>query len=257
MITDVEYIVNDRASRRLNKARRRAEEKAERQPAPRRKASPLAPKNEGQRAIFDSIEKNDLTLINGPSGVGKSYIAARLGLKSVLSGQHNKLVLTRSTLAMDGDELGFLPGGINDKLMPWMLPLVNAFADELHSKAEVQKLLDIGKIEFLALQFAQGMSYNNSFFICDESQNLTREQYRVLVTRLGEGTKAVFLGDTEQSAFKERQNGLDFAIELLIKYNLPDGLVELTSEDIVRSELVRRWVEVFESNEDFSVDNPA
>lgn len=255
-ITDVDFISNDRVSRRISKARKRLNQKAEEterrlvSAAKLKKSLPLAPKTATQEKLFEMINTRDLVLADGVAGVGKSYIAARMGLQKVLDGEFEKLTITRPMLAMENESIGFLPGGINEKIQPWCLPIISAFTDTLRDKGEVQKLIDIGKIELLAMCFAQGLSFRNTFFICDETQNATPEQFRVLVTRIGDGSKAIFLGDTTSSALRGKLNGFEYAIDVLLKYNLPDGLVEFDSDDVVRSDLVKRWVQAFENDSD-------
>lgn len=172
--------------------------------------------------------KIPLVIVKGPAGSGKTMLASKVGSLFVSSGKYESLVITRPVVE---DPHGYLPGTLDTKMKPWVRPMI----DHLITR----------RVETVPLAYMRGLTFNNSFVIADEMQNSTQEQMKMLLTRIGKNSKLVITGDPDQSDLKEH-NGFDDIVARIHKR--PDDLwrlVELTSDDIQRSELVRRILKIY------------
>jgi phosphate starvation-inducible PhoH-like protein len=207
--------------------------------------TPLIPKTDAQREYLDAIKDNDVVLACGGAGVGKTYVAARFGLQELLDGNFDRIIITRPMVAVSGENIGFLPGGVAEKTAPWGIPIIDAFNDGA-SKTTVEKLVKDGKIDFVPFALIRGRTFNDCYILADEGQNLTVEQAKVLITRVGENSKIVINGDISGHQSDIRgTNGLDFLIDIAERYDLDCEIFEFDDADVVRSGVAAQWVRAF------------
>jgi phosphate starvation-inducible PhoH-like protein len=180
--------------------------------------------------------------ILGPAGTGKTYVTATYASDLYITKQIDKIVITRPHVAV-GKELGFLKGDLNEKTMPWALPVLDVLEKHL-GKGTVETGIKNGNIEMAPLALMRGRSFDNAFIIVDETQNITLHELKMVLTRVGEGTTIVLNGDVMQSDLKEA-DGLSKVIHLAKKHMLPVPVIEFGVEDIVRSGITAMWVKTF------------
>lgn len=212
---------------------------------PLRLKSVLRPKNETQSQYMDCLREQPLTICAGPAGSGKTFIVTSIALEQLISGKVDKIVLTRPVVEA-GEHLGFLPGTLEEKLDPYLLPLMDAIEDHI-GPVMTKRLIELGKIEIAPLAFMRGRTFNKSFVILDEGQNATVEQMRMFVTRIGYGSIFAINGDVTQSdlvkprdAGQQWENGLQWISRKLKGKDPKISFVQFANSDVVRSEMVRR-----------------
>lgn len=197
-----------------------------------------SPKNESQRFYMESLENAALTIGTGPAGSGKSFLAMAVAVHKLLNNEVHKVVITRPVVEA-GESLGFLPGTFEDKIAPYLLPLLDALTD-LVGPTMSKKLLDEGKVEFAPLAFMRGRTFNHSYVILDEAQNTSIEQMKLFVTRIGEGSIFAVNGDASQSDLRGvPENGLEWITRKLKGVSSEINVIEFRNEDVVRSSIVR------------------
>ena len=205
----------------------------------------LKPRTRGQKRYLDAIETHDLTLAIGPAGTGKTFLAMAAAVSALLNKEVNRLILTRPAVEA-GESLGFLPGDVEAKVHPYLRPLYDALYDMMPFE-NCQRYMERGVIEVAPLAFMRGRTLNNSFVVLDEAQNSTREQMKMLLTRLGFDSKAVVTGDITQIDLPpERGSGL-LEVQTILADVEGIQFVYLTGEDVVRHELVQRIIEAYEA----------
>ena len=202
----------------------------------------IVPKTEKQGDYLTALAEADQVIVFGPSGTGKTYVVSSYAASLYHTKQINKIVITRPHIAV-GKELGFLKGDLEEKTKPWAMPVIDVLEEQL-GKAVVETGIKNGNIEIAPLALMRGRSFNNAFIICDETQNITFHELKMLLTRVGEGTKLVLNGDIMQSDLKEA-DGLSKVVHLVKKHMLPVPIIEFAVEDIIRSDMTRLWVETF------------
>ena len=210
------------------------------------KKSGVTAKTVGQKKYLDAIRTHDVTFGIGPAGTGKTYLAVATAISALRQGQVSRIILTRPAVEA-GEALGFLPGDLYEKIMPYLRPLHDALHDML-SPEEVQKNMERGIIEIAPLAYMRGRTLNNAFIILDEAQNSTMEQMFMFLTRLGANSKAVITGDETQIDLPaHKQSGLLEAHRVLRHI---DGIavVEFAKSDIVRHPLVQRIIAAYEEH---------
>ncbi len=205
----------------------------------------VAAKTAGQAAYLKELADKDLVFALGPAGSGKTFLAVAYGVSLLLKGQVDKLVITRPAVEA-GERLGFLPGDLNEKIDPYLTPIWGALEDIIGSEA-LRKRRERNEIEVAPLAYMRGRTLNHACVIIDEAQNTTRMQMKMILTRLGEGSKMVVTGDPSQVDLPNRNDsGLTHAVGLLGKVK-GVGVAELSAEDIVRHELVARIVRAYDN----------
>lgn len=207
---------------------------------------PVAARTPGQTAYLDAILNHDLTFGVGPAGTGKTWLAVACALGALQRRECKRIVLTRPAVEA-GEQLGFLPGDLREKVSPYLRPLHDAMG-ELIDPDKVERLIERGQIEAAPLAFMRGRTLSNAFVILDEAQNCTAEQMLMLLTRMGEHTRMVVTGDPRQSDLRPLvPRGLDHALQTL--QGVPGvAIVRFGPEDIVRHPLVGRIVQAYEAN---------
>lgn len=208
----------------------------------------IKPRGGNQQRYVQSVRKHDINFGIGPAGTGKTYLAVACAVEALLKDEIERILLVRPAVEA-GEKLGFLPGDLAQKVDPYLRPLYDALFEMLGFEA-VGKLMERGIIEVAPLAFMRGRTLNNSFVILDESQNTTREQMKMFLTRIGFGTTAVITGDPTQIDLPRGQkSGLDHAISVL-EHVAGISFTHFTSRDVVRHPLVQRIVEAYDAFED-------
>ena len=211
------------------------------------RGKPVKCKTVGQKNYVESIRKNTVVFGVGPAGTGKTYLAVCLAVAAYKSKQVEKIILTRPAVEA-GEKLGFLPGDLQTKVDPYLRPLYDAL-QEMFGQETYQKLMEKGAIEVAPLAYMRGRTLSDAFVILDEAQNATREQMKMFLTRLGEGSKMVVTGDLTQTDLPEgKTSGLKQAVKLL--EGIEDiAVCRLNERDVVRHPLVSRIVRAYEREE--------
>lgn len=201
----------------------------------------------GQKNYVDAIKKNEVVFGVGPAGTGKTYLAVAMAVSSFRKKEVEKIILTRPAVEA-GESLGFLPGDLQSKVDPYLRPLYDAL-QEMFGLESYQKLIEKGVIEIAPLAYMRGRTLNNSFIILDEAQNTTKEQMKMFLTRMGEGSRMVITGDVTQIDLPGgKKSGLIHATEILKNID-GIGIVNLTSSDVVRHSLVMKIIKAYDKFE--------
>src|SRR5579863_9753643 len=203
-------------------------------------------KTVGQKEYLDAIRTHDVTFGIGPAGTGKTYLAVATALAALREGKVSRIILTRPAVEA-GEALGFLPGDLYEKIMPYLRPLHDALHDMLPAE-DVQKNMERGVIEIAPLAYMRGRTLNNAFIILDEAQNSTMEQMFMFLTRLGTSSKAVITGDTTQIDLPAHKHSGLLEAERALRGIEGIALVELTRRDVVRHPLVQRIIAAYEEH---------
>jgi len=200
-----------------------------------------------QRKMVDLIDDNDMLFAIGPAGTGKTYTAVALAVRALKEKQVRKIVLTRPAVE-SGENLGFLPGDLKDKLDPYMQPLYDALRDMIpHEKLE--SFLEKGTVQIAPLAFMRGRTLDNAFVILDEAQNTTHSQMKMFLTRMGKHAKFIITGDPGQTDLPKRQvSGLKEAI-LNLKNLKGIEMVYLDEKDVIRHRLVKKIIDAYKNIE--------
>ena len=196
--------------------------------------------------MVDSIEKSDLLFAIGPAGTGKTYTAVALAVKALKSKSVKKIILTRPAVEA-GENLGFLPGDLKDKLDPYLLPLFDALRDMIPAD-KLSEYMEEGIIQIAPLGFMRGRTLDNAFVILDEGQNTTESQIKMFLTRMGRSAKFIITGDITQIDLPRNQNsGLKLAMNLF-KNAKGIEMVFLDETDVIRHPLVKQIIKAFNNN---------
>lgn len=200
-----------------------------------------------QRKLVESMEKNDMVFAIGPAGTGKTYTGVALAVKALKYKQVKRIILTRPAVEA-GENLGFLPGDLNEKLDPYMQPLYDALRDMLPTET-LQNYIEKGVIQIAPLAFMRGRTLDNAFVILDEAQNSTHSQMKMFLTRMGKNAKFMITGDPGQIDLPRRMiSGLKEA--LLILNNKKDiEIVHLDDKDVIRHPIVKKIIDAYKSIE--------
>lgn len=210
------------------------------------RGKPVKCKTVGQKEYVSAVKINTVTFGVGPAGTGKTYLAVCLAVAAYKGKQVEKIILTRPAVEA-GEKLGFLPGDLQTKVDPYLRPLYDAL-QEMFGLETYTKLMEKGAIEVAPLAYMRGRTLSNAFVILDEAQNATREQMKMFLTRLGEGSKMVVTGDLTQTDLPDgKTSGLKQAVSLL-KGVEDIAVCTLTEKDVVRHPLVMRIVRAYEKD---------
>lgn len=213
--------------------------------------NPVRAKTAGQTAYVQAMESNTVTFGIGPAGTGKTYLAVAKSVRALEDGRVRRIVLTRPAVEA-GENLGFLPGTLNDKVDPYLRPLYDALSDMLGAP-QLKRYMDENVVEVAPLAYMRGRTLNDAFVILDEAQNATVQQLKMFLTRLGFNTTMVITGDRTQVDLAVPKSGLA-SIENVLKDVKSIAFVHLNAQDVVRAELVGRIVEAYEAWESREAD---
>lgn len=207
----------------------------------------LRPKTLGQKKYVDSIRENTIVFGVGPAGTGKTYLAMAMAITAFKNNEVNRIILTRPAIEA-GENLGFLPGDLQQKVDPYLRPLYDALY-EIMGAENFARNMEKGAIEVAPLAYMRGRTLDNSFIVLDEAQNTTPEQMKMFLTRIGYGSKAVVTGDTTQIDLPRGKNsGLIESTKIL--KNIEDiAICNLTNKDVVRHPLVQKIIAAYEKFE--------
>lgn len=219
--------------------------------AHQRGSSGIKPKSEAQFLYADHMRDSRVALVvaAGAAGSGKTLLAIDAAINALEVGDVRKIVIARPVVSA-GEELGFLPGTIEDKMRPWLLPLYDAM-DKRTSSGKVRSMMESGRLELCPIAHMRGRTFDDAFVIVDEVQNVTDTQFRMVVTRIGIGSKLVLTGDPSQVDLPHGKSGL---IDFLDRYERSNAVqtdshvrvVRLTADDCVRHPVVREMLELYD-----------
>ena len=200
-----------------------------------RKVFNIVPKSEEQKSFIQSIEENQITIVYGKAGTGKTMISTMWGFNAFAGGKYEILVFTRPCVEANGEKLGHLPGDVLSKISVYMTPIMDILETGVE-KEYIDRLVKANDIKQVPFAFLRGISFHQSFILADEVENATKEQIRLLITRIGNNSKMVLTGDPYQSDIGYN-NGLVDAIDRL-KGIKGIGIVELTKLSIFRNPII-------------------
>lgn len=207
--------------------------------------STIVPKTLGQKKYLQSIFENDIVFGIGPAGTGKTYLAMAAAVAKLLDGSIKRLILSRPAVEA-GETLGFLPGDLQEKILPYLRPLHDALYDMI-DRDDVAKLIEKGVIEIAPLAYMRGRTLSDSFIILDEAQNTTPEQMMMFLTRLGNESKMVITGDITQIDIPRSKTSGLLEIRKILKSLKGISFHEFGASDVVRHHLVQKIVEAYDA----------
>ena len=203
----------------------------------------IVPRGNNQRSYIESINQNDINFGIGPAGTGKTYLAVASAVDALLKEKVDRIILMRPAVEA-GEKLGFLPGDLSQKVDPYLRPLYDALYEMLGTE-RTEKYLEKGIVEIAPLAYMRGRTLNNSFIIVDESQNTTKEQMKMILTRMGFGSYLLINGDLTQIDLpKNIESGLAHAVRV-VSDTEDIGVINFDSKDIVRHPLVRKIIDAY------------
>jgi len=200
----------------------------------------IVPRTRNQERLVLALQDADqhIVVTAGPAGTGKSYLGILAAVKAFRSGAVNRIVLTRPAISVEGEEHGFLPGDLNQKMDPWVRPLTDILR-EYYRQQDITNMLEEQTIEIAPLGFMRGRTFKDCFIIADEMQNATPAQCKMLMTRIGSGSKIVITGDTDQADKRIADNGLLDLISRLDQDTVSGIVVcKLTGRDVQRHAII-------------------
>lgn len=209
----------------------------------------LVPKSINQEKYILSLinDSTDVVVVSGPAGTGKTYLAMIAAIKAYREGKCNHIILTRPAVSVDDEKHGFLPGDLTAKMEPWTRPLLDVLK-EYYSMKELTYMLEEQIIEIAPLAFMRGRTFKNCYIILDEGQNATPAQIKMLLTRIGQNSKIIITGDTDQTDRKTADNGLLDLHNKLKKHPVPGiDCCEFTVKDVQRHHIIEKVLKLYSS----------
>jgi len=203
-----------------------------------------------QKTFYNTISRNDVTFSIGPAGCGKTYLATHYALKNLAKGKYNKLVITKPLVEVDGERMGYLPGDIDEKTMPYMMSLYYNM-EQIIGKQRLDVLKKSGVVQVIPLAYMRGLTLTDSIVVLDEAQNATPAQIKTFVTRIGQGSKYIINGDLMQSDIR-CENGLEDAIKRFTGIRRV-GFSQFDLSDVVRHPIVAEMLERYQDDYDIGV----
>lgn len=203
----------------------------------------ITPKTANQKKLVDAVEKNDLVFAIGPAGTGKTYISVALAVRALKNKEVKKIIITRPAVEA-GENLGFLPGDLKEKIDPFLRPIYDALGDMIPAE-KLKYYRENGVVEIAPLAYMRGRTLNNAYVLLDEAQNTTPMQIKMFLTRMGPDSKVIITGDRSQIDLPKKQaSGLIETIKVL-KNVEGIGFVELDEKDVVRHKLVKAIIKAY------------
>lgn len=224
------------------RAARRAEKASRNQVRASASTQPLVAKSETQADLIACLRDGESVFAIGPAGTGKTYIPARIAAQKLLAGTIDKILIARVTVSDRRHALGFLPGKLDQKMEPWLKPVIKGIRAEM-SLQTYDAMKAQGQIEYLSFEHMRGDTHSNCVVILDEAQNATFLDLKMFLTRQGENCQVVVTGDLDQIDIHD--SGLDEVIDLCERENVPMDIIEFGEDEVVRSEGAKAWVKAF------------
>ncbi len=214
------------------------------------KGSPIKVKTANQQLLVQSVKDNDLVFALGPAGTGKTYVSVALAVRALKNKQVKKIIITRPAVEA-GENLGFLPGDLKEKIDPYLRPIYDALNDMVPFE-KLKFYMEREVIEIAPLAYMRGRTLNNAFILLDEAQNTTPMQMKMFLTRMGPDSKMIVTGDTSQVDLPHHQrSGLNESVRILSEVR-GIGFVQLNERDVVRHRLVREIISAYNRSSDAS-----
>lgn len=207
----------------------------------------ISPKSKNQKKLVEAVNKKDLVFAIGPAGTGKTYISVALAVKALKDRDVKKIIITRPAVEA-GENLGFLPGDLKEKIDPYLRPIYDALHDMVPGE-KLRYYMENGVIEIAPLAYMRGRTLNDAFILLDEAQNTTPMQIKMFLTRMGPNSKVIVTGDMSQIDLPTKQkSGLAESLKIL-KSIKGIGFIELDGKDVIRHKLVRSIIEAYDKEE--------
>jgi len=207
----------------------------------------IVPRNFKQDDLLELLQNDNKHIVfaTGPAGTGKTIVSTLYAIQQFKKGNIDKIVITRPAVSVD-EQHGFLPGSLVEKMAPWTRPIMDVFEEFYHPK-EIEYLVENNKVEIAPLAYMRGRTFKNSIILADEMQNATREQMKMLLTRIGDNSKLIVNGDLAQHDRGYDSNGLKDFLELLEKRNSKMmGSVEFTNNEVERHPVVSDVLKIYQ-----------
>jgi phosphate starvation-inducible PhoH-like protein len=208
----------------------------------------LIPKTRGQERLVLSLLEDSvaITVTVGPAGTGKTYLAMQAAIRALRSGDVDKIVLTRPAVGVEDEQHGFLPGDLMAKMEPWTRPLLDVLKEYYHPR-EIAKMLEDQIIEISPLAYMRGRTFKNAWIVADEMQNATPGQMKMLLSRIGHGSKITVTGDVDQADRRTDENGLMDLASRLDQRQVPGiDVVKMTGRDIQRHPMITEILALYQ-----------
>ena len=206
---------------------------------------PLKCRNPKQKHFLSEIRNHDITICDGIAGSGKTYIALYEGLLGVVNKKYDKVILCKSVISTPNEDIGFIPGTIEEKMEPHIISYKGNMKKMLKIEADVERLFKEKKVEVLPLAYIRGVTLDKSYIIIDESQNITMNLFKSIITRIGDDSKMVFLGDIEQVDFdqekKRKQSALQHIIDIFKDENYI-GYCHFNDDEVIRNPIIPKVI---------------
>lgn len=207
----------------------------------------LVPRSRNQERLVLSLQNTQTHIVVtvGPAGTGKTYLAMQAAVRALRSGQCERIVMTRPAVGVEDERHGFLPGNLVAKMEPWTRPLLDVLR-EYYRPQDIVRLIDDQVVEISPLAFMRGRTFKKSWVIADEMQNATPAQVKMLMTRIGQGSRIVITGDVEQADRQGGNNGLLDLVEKLVEHPVPGiDLCQLGMKDVQRHQLIGQILNLY------------
>lgn len=206
---------------------------------------PLVAKTATQADYIDSLETSTQIFAIGPAGTGKTYIPARVAARKLKQKLIEKIYIARPTVSAKRHQQGFLPGKLDQKLAPWLVPILDAIKDEVNPKT-LEDWMNTKQVEFVSFEHLRGRTLKNCFVILDEAQLCTFADLKLFLTRKGENSVYVVTGDLDQTEDEViPDSGLGPVVDMIVMYDMTPDLIEFDETEVVRSEDAKEWVQAF------------
>ena len=205
-----------------------------------------------QKTFYNTISRNDVTFSVGPAGCGKTFLATHYALKNLAKGKYDKMVITKPLVEVDGERMGYLPGDIDEKTMPYMMSLYYNM-EQIIGKQRLEVLKKAGAIQVIPLAYMRGLTLTDSIVVLDEAQNATPEQIKAFITRIGSGSKYIVCGELMQSDIR-KSNGLEDAIKRFTGIRRV-GFSQFDLSDVVRHPIVAQLLERYQEGYELGAES--
>ena len=207
---------------------------------------PLKCRNQKQKHFISEIKNHDITICDGIAGSGKTYIALYEGLLGVLTKRYDKVILCKSVISTPNEDIGYIPGTVEDKMEPHIMSYKGNMKKMLNSEENVDRLFKEKKVEVLPLAYIRGVTLDRAYVIIDESQNITMNLFKSIITRIGDDSKMIFLGDIEQVDFDQEKKRKQSALQHIINIFKDEsymGYCHFNDDEVVRNPIIPKVIQ--------------